>query len=98
MTRSAERVLERDVVPHDLGGYDERNPCFSAYFEAGQLAPQVANPYEPPLYAGPGSERRWIGSFEVDAFLYPPPFLLLPMFALAWSRDFLTLRAVLVCR
>jgi hypothetical protein len=61
--------------------------CFSAYFEAARLVRVIPNIYDPRVYFG-----REIGPFQVDLFLYPPPFLLLPRAALALTGSFFVLR------
>jgi hypothetical protein len=74
-----------------------RHSCLSAYVNAAELARQgVANVYdaaltpEDPAAAHPAVE---LGIFHLDAYEYPPPFLLLPRLALALTHDFGALRA-----
>ncbi len=62
--------------------------CFTAYFESALLVRDVPNVYDSTLYPDT------LGPFDVDLFLYPPPFLVLPRAALAISHDFFTLRAL----
>jgi alpha-1,2-mannosyltransferase len=48
--------------------------CLTAYTEGARFAALGdRNTYDPQLYA-----RRYLGPLKVDAFHYPPPFLLLP--------------------
>jgi hypothetical protein len=70
-----------------------KHSCLSAYYEGALHVGEAANVYDPSLYASAQGEPHHIGPFEVDAFLYPPPFLLLPRAALALTRDFLAIRA-----
>jgi len=75
------------------GEFTVHHSCFSAYFEAARLLPDVPNIYDPRVYMIPGTtDYRSIGPFELDEFLYPPPFLLLPRLALRASRNFFVLR------
>jgi alpha-1,2-mannosyltransferase len=75
------------VLPFD--SFHRHHSCFTAYHEAARLAGQVPNVYDLPLYSraageaapswlAPGDPRRTLGEFHVDAYEYPPPFLLLP--------------------
>jgi hypothetical protein len=72
----------------------------SAYFVAAQLAPTVSNVYEYELYSFPSEspdvrrKPRRIGSFNIDTYQYPPPFLLLPRALRILSPDFLRFRMV----
>jgi hypothetical protein len=74
--------------------------CVSAYFVAAQLAPTVPNVYEYELYSFPSEspdarrKPRRIGSFNIDTYQYPPPFLLLPRALRILSPDFLRFRMV----
>ena len=70
--------------------------CLSSYTEAARLAPTGANIFDPKVYAveGAGGElkERSIGSFEVDLYQYPPPFLVLPVAAEKAGLDFFEVR------
>jgi alpha-1,2-mannosyltransferase len=66
-----------------------RHSCLSAYAEAARLQDQVPNVYSEDLYA-----NRRIGPLRVDAFHYPPPFLLLPGAIGTVAHDFFTVRRV----
>jgi alpha-1,2-mannosyltransferase len=62
--------------------------CFSGYWKAAQLARAgLENIYDTNLYDGKE------GRFELDDFLYPPQFLILPQAGLAFGANFLQLRA-----
>ena len=62
--------------------------CMSAYAESARfLAEGGHNLYERALYR-PGNVARQIGPLRVDAFHYPPPFLLLPQALRAVAPDF----------
>lgn len=74
--------------------------CLSAYVEAAALADdRVPNLYDMARWPDlNGTRRTEAGSpgyepFNLDAFAYPPPSLLLPKVALAWLPDFATQRA-----
>ena len=63
--------------------------CLTAYWQAGALArAREINLYDPALY-----ENRRLDGFEVDAYVYPPPFLLWPAGAAVLSNEFKTIRA-----
>ena len=74
--------------------------CVSAYFVAAQLAPTVPNVYEYELYSFPSEspdarrKPRRIGSFNIDTYEYPPPFLLLPRALRILVPDFLRFRMI----
>ena len=64
--------------------------CMSAYFEAARFAnAQTENLYDRNLY-----QPRHIGSLKVDAYHYPPPFLLVPSALRLITTDFFRLRAL----
>ncbi len=50
--------------------------------------------YERTNFEGPNGEPKFLRSFVIDVFLYPPPFLLLSRLGLALSEDFAVWRAV----
>ena len=95
---------EHAVLPFDT--FQEHHSCFTAYFEASRLAREVPNVYESKLYLAPpdraqrpswqppGDPRRTLDVFYVDAYEYPPPFLLLPRAFAFLTGDFLRARAV----
>jgi hypothetical protein len=78
--------------------------CMSAYTEAARLTRDRpgANIYALESYlekvCEPGHTSdcvpRKIGPIEVDLYEYPPPFLLLPRAALAFTQDFFALRSI----
>jgi hypothetical protein len=74
--------------------------CLSAYFVAAQSAATVPNVYEYELYSFPSEsptalrKPRRIESFNVDAYEYPPPFLLLPRVLMIVVPDFLRFRMI----
>ena len=66
-------------------GLPIRHSCVSSYFLAGQYVATEPNIYDEfKLYSFPQTimnvprKPRSIGSFDIDVFEYPPPFLLLP--------------------
>lgn len=74
--------------------------CVSAYYVAGQAVGRVPNVYEDSLYNLPreqavGPRRpRPIGTFNIDVYEYPPPFLLLPRALIAVAPEFLRHRMI----
>jgi hypothetical protein len=62
--------------------------CLTAYWRAGTLARAgEVNLYDSALY-----ENRRLDGFDVDAYVYPPPFLLWPAGAAVLSNEFRTIR------
>lgn len=96
---------EHAVFPFD--SFHQHHSCFTAYFEGARLLDDVPNIYDTALYlAQPGASDRpsWqsardthrtMAAFYVDAYEYPPPFLLLsrPIVALV-GGDFVRARAI----
>lgn len=92
------------VFPFDT--FQQHHSCFTAYFEASRLVRDVPNVYDEALYRGsperherpdwqpPADPRRTLGVFYVDAYEYPPAFLLLPRIVVALTRDFVAARAM----
>lgn len=79
--------------------WETRHSCVSAYYVAGQLAGQGLSVYDDSLYALPSApdeprKPRLLGAFKVDAYEYPPPFLLLPRALQLLAQDFLAFRLV----
>jgi hypothetical protein len=72
--------------------------CLSAYFVAGQAASTTPNIYDDSLYTAPDDDLARprkalpIGTFKIDVFEYPPPFLLLPRALMKLTPEFLRLR------
>ncbi len=79
------------VVPQDASYVD--HSCYAAYYEAARLARDVSNVYDPALVFTRSGPRR-IGSFNVDLYEYPPPFLLLFRAAQALGGDFFRVRTL----
>jgi hypothetical protein len=81
-------------------GIGVNHSCLSAYFVAAQAAATVPNVYAYELSSfpseGPNAPRkpRQIESFNVDAYEYPPPFLLLPRALMIVVPDFLRFRMI----
>lgn len=89
-----EMSLAPDVV------FFVEHACLTAYVEAAELARAgVENLYEashwPDLNGTPRGEasRGAYAPFGLDAYAYPPPFLLVPMALLGWMGDFASQRA-----
>ena len=81
------------ILPFD--DFFVHHSCLSAHFQSARLQRDgVANVYDRLNFEGPGGEPRFLGSFVIDVFLYPPPFLLLSRLGLALSEDFAVWRAV----
>jgi alpha-1,2-mannosyltransferase len=74
--------------------------CVSAYFVAARSVVTVPNVYDDELYSFPYENStalrrpRPIGSFNMDVYEYPPPFLLLPRALAVLAPDFLRFRMI----
>ena len=80
------------VEPHD--SFRVPHSCMSAYAEAARFTGEGDhNIYERNLYM-PGGKRRSIGPLIVDAYHYPPPFLLLPQAIRVAAPEFFDFRRV----
>jgi alpha-1,2-mannosyltransferase len=81
-------------------GLTVNHSCLSAYYVAARSVATVPNVYAWELYSfpdeGPTVPRkpRPIGSFNIDVYEYPPPFLLLPRTLAILVPDFLRFRMV----
>ena len=81
-------------------GWELRHSCLSAYFMAAEAAGRGQDFYDDSLYnsaddTGVGVRKaKTIGSFGIDVYEYPPPFLLLPRALGTLTTDFLHLRAL----
>ena len=81
------------IIPFDE--FFVHHSCLSAHYQSANLQREgIANIYERTNYEGPNGEPKFINSFVMDVFLYPPPMLLLSRSALALSNDFTVWRAV----
>jgi alpha-1,2-mannosyltransferase len=89
-----ETRVDLSVVPNRA--FFRTHSCLSSYIEAARLAPAGVNIFDPSQYSDPAPpgeiKPRFIGSFEVDLYQYPPAFLALPRPAVAAGLDFLTIR------
>ena len=75
------------VYPFDQ--FYVRHSCLSAYFLAAKLGrARVSNLYDRAHYAGA------LGSFNIDPYLYPPQFLVLPRALLDITADFHRFRII----
>ena len=74
--------------------FETEHNCYTAYFEGARLAPLSPNIYEPTLYRPAPRSPRFIEGFTVDAYEYPPPFLVLPAIGRFLSDSFLTHRRI----
>lgn len=81
-------------------GLASAHSCLSAYYVAARSAATVPNLYAYELYSFPAEsptvlrKPRRIESFNIDAYEYPPPFLLLPRTLAIVVPDFLRFRMV----
>ncbi|HKO18826.1 MAG TPA: glycosyltransferase family 87 protein [Acidobacteriaceae bacterium] len=88
------------IGPQRAAGLSIRHSCLSAYYVAARSALAVPNVYSYDLYSlpqkNPEAQRvpRPIATFDVDAYEYPPPFLLLPRALAVAIPDFLRFRMV----
>jgi alpha-1,2-mannosyltransferase len=71
-----------------------RHSCLTAYTEAARFGSDVPNVYAPPLYRPDPPAPRMLAGFQVDTFMYPPPFLLLPGALRLVTDDFLRERMI----
>ena len=89
LTRLCIFVVNPAEVRYAIGpiaglGLPPRHLCMTAYFVAAQSVHSTPDIYQYTLYALPKQTPnalrtpRTIGQFDVDAYEYPPPFLLLP--------------------
>ena len=79
--------------------WEVAHSCLTAYFVAGQAIPTAPNVYDDALHSLPGDPTKQrvpktMGVFKIDAYEYPPPFLLLPRAVGLVAPDFLRLRMV----
>lgn len=79
--------------------WERAHSCLSAYFVAGQAIPTTPNVYDEALFSLPSDPSaprvpKTMGVFKIDAYEYPPPFLLLPRALGLIAPDFLRLRMV----
>ncbi len=91
-----ETRVDLSVLPNRA--FFRAHSCLSAYTEAARLAPTGANIFDVAQYSDPArpgqNMARFIGTFEVDLYQYPPAFLVLPRAAVAAGLEFLTIRRV----
>jgi alpha-1,2-mannosyltransferase len=88
------------IGPSRGPGLTTNHSCLSAYYVAARSVTTVPNVYAYELYAFPAEsptalrKPRPIGSFNIDAYEYPPPFLLLPRTLAILAPDFLRFRMI----
>jgi hypothetical protein len=92
-------IVDPSQVGYAIGtshglGLAPAHSCHSAYFVAARLVDTTPNVYDDELYSrprdkpvGPRNPRR-IGTFNIDVYEYPPPFLLLPRATALLAPDF----------
>jgi alpha-1,2-mannosyltransferase len=77
--------------------WEKQHSCLTAYFVAAQAIATTPNVYDDALFSLPGDptairKPRTMGLFKIDAYEYPPPFLLLPRALGLVAPDFSRLR------
>ena len=88
------------IGPSRGPGLTISHSCLSAYYVAARSVTTVPNVYAYELYAFPAEsptelrKPRPIGSFNIDAYEYPPPFLLLPRTLAILVPEFLRFRMI----
>ena len=96
--RLATFMVDETKVHNSMYAFDDffvHHSCLSAHFQSARLHREgVPNIYERTLYEGPSGEPKFLDSFVIDVFMYPPPFLLLSRLGLALSENFAAWRAV----
>ena len=105
LTRLCVFIVNPAAVGYALGpsrgqGLTIKHSCLSAYYVAARSVAMVPNVYAYELYSFPAESPtavrrpRPIESFNIDAYEYPPPFLLLPRTLAILAPDFLRFRMV----
>ncbi|HUD73201.1 MAG TPA: glycosyltransferase family 87 protein, partial [Dongiaceae bacterium] len=80
--------------------WERQHSCLSAYHVAAEASTGPTSIYDNALYSLPDDDpaaprkARMLGSFKIDVFEYPPPFLLLPRALQLVTPEFLDLRAL----
>ena len=80
--------------------WEVQHSCVSAYFVAARAAGHVPNVYADSLYTMPNDDPTTIrkplriGSFKIDVYEYPPPFLLVPRALRLAVPDFIRFRTL----
>ncbi len=96
--RLATFMVDETRAEHSIFPFDDffvHHSCLSAHYQSARLQRAgVPNVYERTNFEGPNGEPRFVGSFVIDVFIYPPPFLLLSRLGLALSENFAAWRAV----
>jgi alpha-1,2-mannosyltransferase len=81
-----------------FSAWEVHHSCTTAYFVAAQAAGSGTSVYSDSLYTAPDDDPtklrkpRKLGSFNIDVYEYPPPFLLLPRALLPLAPDFTSYR------
>lgn len=90
--------VEYSFIP--FSAWEVRHSCATAYFVAAQAAGSEVSVYSDSLYTAADDDAEGIrkpkqlGSFNIDVYEYPPPFLLLPRAVLSLAPDFLSYRMI----
>jgi len=92
MARQTAFALNPDRTSPAVYPFDQffaNHSCLSAYFQAAKFAQAgVPHLYDQTLYTGR------LGRFNIDGYLYPPQFLLLPRLLLGVTSEFYRFRTV----
>lgn len=80
--------------------WEVRHSCATAYYVAARAASTSSDLYADTLYTArdddPAKPRKplWLGTFTIDVYEYPPPFLLLPRALRLLAPEFLPFRTL----
>ncbi len=89
-----------DFAQFPSSKFEVRHSCVSAYYVAAQATSDSPNVYDPKLYTAPEDngvgirKPKTLGSFNVDVYEYPPPFLAVPRWLELAAPEFLPFRMV----
>lgn len=94
-------VSRRECAPIAAAAHFDHHACLTAYVQAARLAEaRVDNLYDADWWPSLGhsatgeAQARAYAPFELDAYAYPPPFLLAPHLLRLTSADFSAQRAL----
>jgi hypothetical protein len=89
-----------DFSQFPSSAFEVRHSCATAYYVAAKAASETPNVYDDALYTAPDDNptairrARKLGSFDIDVYEYPPPFLVLPRCLLLVAPEFVPFRMV----
>jgi alpha-1,2-mannosyltransferase len=101
LARLAVFMINPEMVSYSLfpaSTWEKRHSCLTAYFVAGRAVSTTPDVWDDALFSLPSDptavrKARSLGTFNVDAYEYPPPFLLLPRAIGTVVPEFLPLRS-----